>query len=337
MATSADAPAPLSSEARVLLVEELYRRYGKGPSGPGSFLRRLRLVRKKYAWFLVVGGAKAVKRTVDILAALTGLVVLSPLFVVVALLIKLTDGGPVLFWQSRVGRWGREFPFPKFRSMVANAEAIKQRMLALLGHVRAELARVADERADLDPEARAGLKRFAEEPPAKAAKLMEKLPPAVRGVIEEVSKDILTRMVEGMPDLDPKSRQILAAMRNDHANSITFKMKRDPRVTWIGKIIRKLSIDELPQLWCVLKGDMSLVGPRPPVPSEVAEYTLADRRRLDVTPGLTCIWQVSGRGEIPFKKQVELDVQYIESQSVWLDIKLLLKTVPAVLLGKGAY
>src|SRR5690349_14991355 len=175
MATSADTPAPLSSEARVLLVEELYRRYGKGASGPGSFLRRLRLARKKYAWFLVVGGAKAVKRTIDILAALTGLVVLMPLFLIVALLIKLTDGGPVLFWQARVGRWGREFPFPKFRSMVTSAEAIKQRMLALLGHVRAELARVADERADLDPEARAGLKRFAEEPPARAAKLMEKL------------------------------------------------------------------------------------------------------------------------------------------------------------------
>ena len=103
-------------------------------------------------------------------------------------------------------------------------------------------------------------------------------------------------MVDEMPDLDPKSRQILAAMKNDHANSITFKMKRDPRVTWIGRIIRKLSIDELPQLWCVLKGDMSLVGPRPPVPQEVARYTLADRRRLDATPGLTCTWQGSGRG-----------------------------------------
>ena len=96
---------------------------------------------------------------------------------------------------------------------------------------------------------------------------------------------------------------------------MTFKMKDDPRVTWIGRIIRKLSIDELPQLWCVLKGDMSLVGPRPPVPREVAKYTLADRRRLDAIPGLTCIWQVSGRGDIPFPQQVELDVQYIDSQS----------------------
>src|SRR5262249_44370183 len=159
----------------------------------------------------------------------------------VALAIKLTDWGPVLFWQIRVGRWGREFPFPKFRSMVRNAEALKEKLLT----------------------------------------------------------------------------------QNDHGNSVTFKMKRDPRVTTIGRIIRKLSIDELPQLWCVLKGDMSLVGPRPPVRSEVEKYTLADRRRLDAKPGLTCIWQVSGRGDIGFSKQVELDVQYIESQSLWLDFKLL--------------
>ncbi|HQH73924.1 MAG TPA: sugar transferase, partial [bacterium] len=104
-----------------------------------------------------------------------------------------------------------------------------------------------------------------------------------------------------------------------------------------GRIIRKLSIDELPQLWCVLKGDMSLVGPRPPIPSEVAQYTLRDRRRLDVIPGLTCIWQISGRSDIPFDKQVELDFQYIDNQSFWGDLKILLKTIPAVLLGRGAY
>jgi lipopolysaccharide/colanic/teichoic acid biosynthesis glycosyltransferase len=125
--------------------------------------------------------------------------------------------------------------------------------------------------------------------------------------------------------------------QSDHKDSVTFKMKKDPRITWIGRIIRKASIDELPQLGCVLKGDMSLVGPRPPVPREVAQYTLADRRRLDVIPGLTCIWQVSGRGDIPFKEQVKLDLQYIESQSVWLDVKLLFKTIPAVLTGRGAY
>ena len=129
----------------------------------------------------------------------------------------------------------------------------------------------------------------------------------------------------------------LAAQNQHGGEGVTFKMKRDPRVTWIGRIIRKLSIDEAPQLWCVLTGEMSLVGPRPPLPSEVARYTLADRRRLEVTPGLTCIWQVSGRSDIPFDRQVKLDVEYIRSQSFWMDVKLLFKTIPAVLLGRGAY
>jgi lipopolysaccharide/colanic/teichoic acid biosynthesis glycosyltransferase len=137
---------------------------------------------------------------------------------------------------------------------------------------------------------------------------------------------------------DAEQRLRTLESNNDHgAGGVTFKMKRDPRITPIGRIIRKLSIDELPQLWLVVTGDLSLVGPRPPVPREVARYTLADRRRLSVKPGLTCIWQVTGRSEIPFERQVELDVEYIQSQSVWLDLRLLLKTVPAVLLGRGAY
>ncbi|MBN2297080.1 MAG: sugar transferase, partial [Deltaproteobacteria bacterium] len=119
--------------------------------------------------------------------------------------------------------------------------------------------------------------------------------------------------------------------------SITFKMKDDPRTTLIGRIIRKFSIDELPQLYNVLRGEMSLVGPRPPLPEEVDQYSLKDRRRLDITPGLTCIWQVSGRGDVPFPQQLEYDILYIESQSVWMDIKLLFKTVTAVLSGRGAY
>jgi lipopolysaccharide/colanic/teichoic acid biosynthesis glycosyltransferase len=118
---------------------------------------------------------------------------------------------------------------------------------------------------------------------------------------------------------------------------VLFKMKRDPRITRVGRWIRKFSVDELPQLFNVLKGDMSLVGPRPPLPREVAEYDLAQRRRLDVIPGITGLWQVSGRSDIDFEGQVRLDIQYIRNQGFWSDIVILLKTVPAVLLGKGAY
>ncbi len=136
---------------------------------------------------------------------------------------------------------------------------------------------------------------------------------------------------------DAEARKAELLKQNEMQGGVIFKMRDDPRVTRIGRFIRKTSIDELPQLWNVFKGDMSLVGPRPPVPAEVNEYSLADRRRLEVIPGITCIWQVSGRSEIPFDQQVELDVEYIQSQSLWTDIKLLLKTIPALLLGKGAY
>src|SRR5271154_5177929 len=224
---------PLNSrqlQGRLDLIEVLYSRYGN--SAGGNSAMHWRYIRKKYMWTLVTSGANALKRVADIVLAVFMLVALAPVFAAVALAIKMTDRGPVLFWQTRVGQWGTEFPFPKFRSMVTNAEILKDQLLE----------------------------------------------------------------------------------SNDHKNGITFKMKKDPRVTWIGRIIRKTSIDELPQVWCVLKGDMSFVGPRPPVPREVALYSLRDRRRLDVKPGLTCIWQVSGRGDIPFERQVELDISYIESQ-----------------------
>jgi lipopolysaccharide/colanic/teichoic acid biosynthesis glycosyltransferase len=227
------------------------QRLSSGAAGSARF----RLTSKRLAWLFITKSAYIIKRATDVLVSVIVLILLLPIFLVVAILIKATDGGSVLFWQSRVGKHGQEFPFPKFRSMVANAEQLKDKLLE----------------------------------------------------------------------------------QNQHGDNITFKMKNDPRITWIGRIIRKLSIDELPQFWCVLIGQMSLVGPRPPVPREVALYTVADRRRLDVTPGLTCIWQVSGRGDIPFPEQVQLDVKYIESQSFWLDIKLLFLTVPAVLFGKGAY
>lgn len=137
--------------------------------------------------------------------------------------------------------------------------------------------------------------------------------------------------------IDAEKRKKFLMAQNEMNGGVLFKMKQDPRITRVGRLIRKASIDELPQLWNVLIGDMSLVGPRPPVPSEVDQYSLSDRRRLDVIPGITCIWQVSGRSDIPFPEQVELDVQYIESQSLLTDLKILLNTIPAVLLGKGAY
>ena len=125
--------------------------------------------------------------------------------------------------------------------------------------------------------------------------------------------------------------------RNEMQGGVIFKMKDDPRITRVGRVIRKFSIDELPQLWNVLIGDMSLVGPRPPVPKEVAEYKPQERQRLLAKPGITCLWQVSGRSEIDFTGQVKLDLEYIRSTSILTDIKLLLRTVPAVLLSKGAY
>jgi len=207
-------------------------------------------------WRMATRSLAVAKRLIDLAVVVPALVLLSPLFAAVALAIRLYDRGPVLFWQKRVGLDGREFPFPKFRSMRVNAEALRREIEAL----------------------------------------------------------------------------------NQHgAAGVTFKMKRDPRITPVGRFIRRFSIDELPQLWCVLRGDMTLVGPRPPIPSEVARYGLKDRYRLSVKPGLTCIWQVSGRSEIPFEQQVELDIEYIQRQSIAADVKLLARTVPAVVRGRGAY
>lgn len=137
------------------------------------------------------------------------------------------------------------------------------------------------------------------------------------------------------PDAEQRRRQLEQA--NEMQGGVLFKMKKDPRITGVGRFIRKYSIDELPQLWNVLNGDMTLVGPRPALPNEVARYSLYDRERLDAKPGITCIWQVSGRSDIPFEQQVKLDLRYIYFQSLKQDIKILLKTVPAVLTGRGAY
>ena len=137
------------------------------------------------------------------------------------------------------------------------------------------------------------------------------------------------------PDAEKHLAELLAA--NKHGSGVTFKIKDDPRITLIGRWLRRFSLDELPQFLNVLLGDMSLVGPRPPVPREVALYTLADRRRLSGKPGITCIWQISGRAEIDFPGQVRLDVNYIETQSLGQDIRILARTPRAVVFGSGAY
>jgi len=124
---------------------------------------------------------------------------------------------------------------------------------------------------------------------------------------------------------------------DNEASGPVFKMRRDPRITPVGRVLRKFSIDELPQLWNVLRGDMSLVGPRPPLPSEVALYDWLQQRRLSVTPGLTCIWQVSGRSDVDFSRWLEMDLEYIRTWSLRLDAALLLRTVPTVVSGRGAY
>jgi exopolysaccharide biosynthesis polyprenyl glycosylphosphotransferase len=135
-------------------------------------------------------------------------------------------------------------------------------------------------------------------------------------------------------DAEERKKALLSL---NEADQIIFKMKKDPRVTRVGRVIRKLSIDELPQIFNVIKGDMSLVGPRPPVPYEVDQYQYDVRRRLEVVPGITGLQQVSGRSDIEFNRWVELDLQYIQDQSLLKDIQILLKTIPTVLSGKGAY
>jgi len=137
--------------------------------------------------------------------------------------------------------------------------------------------------------------------------------------------------------VDSDARRAALLNSNESKDGVIFKMKNDPRITRCGRFIRKYSIDEVPQFLNVLLGDMSLVGPRPPLPSEVAQYTLDDRKRLNVLPGITCIWQISGRSDIPFREQVVLDKEYIRGHGFWKDVLILFKTIPAVLAGKGAY
>lgn len=138
-----------------------------------------------------------------------------------------------------------------------------------------------------------------------------------------------------VPNAEALKAQLMA--QNESGQGVIFKMKNDPRVTKVGRIIRKFSVDELPQFYNVLRGDMSVVGPRPPVPGEVVQYQVEAWKRLAVIPGLTCIWQVSGRSSIGFKDQVKLDVDYILRQNIFYDMYLIYRTVPAVLKGEGAF
>ena len=186
-----------------------------------------------------------IKRSIDIICSLAGIIVLSPVFLIVAVLIKIEDPkGSIFFCQERNGQHPNTFKMYKFRSMVHNAEEL-------------------------------------------------------------------------LKDLQHKNEQTGPA----------FKMANDPRITKVGKFIRKTSLDELPQLFNILKGDMSLVGPRPPIPREVREYNPYQMQRLLVKPGLTCIWQVSGRNNIGFDEWVDMDLEYIKTRNLLLDIKLILKTV----------
>lgn len=197
---------------------------------------------------------RSLKRLFDFCASLIALIPLSVIFLLIAILIKLDDRGPVIFTQTRVGRNGKLFKIYKFRSMRVNAEDLLEKLKA-------------------------------------------------------------HNQVEGP----------------------MFKMKDDPRITRVGKFLRKTSLDELPQLLNVLKGDMSLVGPRPPLPAEVKQYSDYDKQRLYVTPGCTGLWQVTERNNTGFSGMVKLDLEYIQKASVWLDLKIILMTIKVIFVPNGAY
>lgn len=194
------------------------------------------------------------KRIFDIVMSLLALIVLSPVFLVIAILIKAEDGGNVVYKSTRLTKGGKEFGMYKFRSMIPNADKLKDSLMA-----------------------------------------------------------------------------------QNEVNGPAFKMKDDPRITKIGKFIRKTSIDELPQLLNILKGEMTIIGPRPPLPQEVAQYTPYQLHRLDVKTGLACYHEVEGRSDsTDFDEWVEQDLRYIRERSMWTDIKIIFKTIKVVLTGQGA-
>ena len=194
------------------------------------------------------------KRILDLIGSSLGILVLLPLLPIIALAIRITSPGPMLYRSIRLGKDGQPFVFYKFRSMVDGAHESRKFMLHL-----------------------------------------------------------------------------------NEAEGPVFKISDDPRVTRVGRFLRRSSIDELPQLWNVFVGDMSLVGPRPPIPEEVEKYEPWQHHRLSVKPGITCLWQISGRSNLGFNEWMRLDIQYIRRQSLLLDLKILLRTIPAVLSRDGAY
>ena len=210
----------------------------------------------------IQGARRLAKRTFDTLAVTIGLILLSPLLLIVAIIIKLDSPGPVFYWQSRVGENGRLFTMLKFRSMKSGNDANEHKQ-----HI-------------------------------------------ARLIKENLSVDTLGKK--------------------------SLKLENDPRITRVGKLIRKTSIDELPQLFNVLRGEMSLVGPRPPIPYEVELYQNWHKRRLEAIPGITGIWQIKGRNRVSFDEMVRMDIEYIETQSFWLDMKILFQTPIAVIAGIGA-
>jgi len=197
---------------------------------------------------------RKVKRGLDVAAASLVLCLIAPLLLVLALLVKLTSRGPVLYVSKRVGLCGAVFDFYKFRSMYVDADA---------------------------------------------------------------RRDALEKANE--------------------KDGPIFKMKRDPRITPLGRFMRKFSLDELPQFFNVLKGDMSLVGPRPPLVHEVEKYSGFEQERLTIRPGLTCYWQIMGRSDLTFEEWMVLDHRYLREMSLWTDLRIMIKTPVAVLLGRGAY
>jgi lipopolysaccharide/colanic/teichoic acid biosynthesis glycosyltransferase len=232
----------------------------------------------------------AAKRVLDITLSAIVLALASPLLLLVAVLIRLTSPGPIIYRQHRVGKGGRIFTMYKFRSMRPGADH------------------------DLHRQAYARFVRGH----------------AGSGKVDSVSLAELAPSVGLLPNGAP------ATGRGVWARARAAFTPEDPRVTWIGHLIRRASIDEVPQLINVLRGEMSLVGPRPPIPYEVRLYTPRHLRRLEVTPGVTGMWQVCGRGVVPFDQMVDMDIIYIAYRSFWLDLRLLARTLPAVLRSRGA-